>query len=237
MAVNPGIEGNVSANSIKYCSSQIDDIYTIDNAEATSGGTEAEDDESLRARIEEYNKAQGLSFVGSVSDYKRWATELPGVGQAIVIPANDDTGLVTIVLIDSNGEPANEQLCQQVYDHIMSPDNENSRFAPVNAHLSVIPPQTVEIAVSATIELSGVTVEQAKHEFINTLKQYLVIAADEKEIKYSKVSAALANVNGINDYKDVLLNGDTKNIKLGVADLATISSEHVSFTIGVVDGQ
>ncbi|WP_379690404.1 baseplate J/gp47 family protein [Mediterraneibacter gnavus] len=50
-----------------------------------------------------------------------WAKEVTGIGDCIVIPANEENpGVVKLVLVDSNGSPANKVLVQAVYDHIVS---------------------------------------------------------------------------------------------------------------------
>lgn len=236
-AVEPGTIGNVSAHSITFCSSSVSNIRTIDNPEQMSGGTEEEDDDSFRNRIVEYDQTQGSSYVGNDADYKRWAMEVPGVGSAIIIPAEDTTGLVTIVLIDANGQPANDQLCQEVYKHIMHPEDRELRLAPINAFLEVTPPHTIAIKVSAIVELNGkTTMDQARAEFVALLQAYLVEAAEEREVKYSHVSSCLADVSGINDYRGVYLNDGAANIPIGIADMATIGIENVTFTEGNVEG-
>ena len=165
------------------------------------GGTDEETDEALIARIVEYDVSQGDSFTGNVSDYKRWALSVAGVGSALVIPANDDTGLVTIVITDSNGAPATESLCNTVYNYIMQPDNPDARLAPVNAFLQVAAPTIVDIGIQATVELVAdydlSTVEAA---FLTNVASYLSEALSDGEIKITRVEAILSATEGINDF-------------------------------------
>lgn len=231
-AVKAGTEGNVSAHSIVLLGSKISGVTSVDNAEPTSGGTDEESDDSYRDRLVEYDRTKSVSYVGSPADYKRWALEVPGTGYAEVIPAQDDSGLVTIILTDANGDPANEQLCEAVYNHIQSPDDEDARLSNVNALLSVIPPNTVAITISATVELvEEGTLEAVKAAFMVDLKKYL--ASCGGEVKYSQIYRVLSATNGLNDHKDLLLNGAESNIKIGINQLAEIES--VTFTEGVVE--
>ena len=231
-AVEAGSGGNVSAHSIVLLGSKITGVISVDNAEPTTGGTDEEMDESYRERIVQYDQTKDVSYVGSPSDYKRWALEVNGTGYAEVIPAQDDSGLVTIILTDSNGDPANEQLCEAVYNHIQSPNDEDARLSNVNALLSVIPPTTVSIAISATVELvEEGTLETVKAAFMVELKKYL--ASCGGEVKYSQVYRVLSATAGLNDHKDLLLNGAENNIKISVNQLARIES--VTFTEGVVE--
>lgn len=125
-----GIIGNATAGAIEIVSSRLTGITGVINTVGITGGTEEESDESLIERIAEYDKSQGDSYTGTPSDYKRWAKSVAGVGDATVISAQDDSGLVTIILTDSNGDPATELLCTTVYNYIMRPDAPEERLAP-----------------------------------------------------------------------------------------------------------
>lgn len=238
-----GIIGNTQANTVILVSSRLTGVTAVTNTEALTGGTEEEDDESLIERITEYDRSQGDNFVGSVSDYKRWATSVSGVGNATIIPANDTTGLVTIIITDANGDPATEQLCTAVYNYIMRPDSPNERLAPVNANIKVQPPSTTEIGISATVELTeDATLESVKTAFAAQLALYLPVALDDGEIKYTRVAAALAATEGANDYSNLqigLKNGDTvaygtANISITSSQLPTISLDDLNLTAGTV---
>lgn len=235
-----GVVGNTTANTIILKSSKLDNVTAVTNAEEVTGGTEQESDEALIERIMEYDQSQSDNFVGSPADYKRWAMSVPGVGGATVIPAQDDSGLVTIILTDANGQPATDLLCEKVYNYIMSPNNDGARLAPVNAHLSVVPPATMTIAIKATVELKDEsTLESVKTSFMTRLSAYLPTAMDEKEIKYSKVYAALSASDGVNDFSDlaICVKGEsfsTNNIPIVTTSLPEISSDDIEFVAGTV---
>ena len=101
-----GIIGNTGKSTVILVGSKLTGITAVTNEEPITGGVEEEDDETMIARILEYDRTQGEQYVGNMADYKRWATSVPGVGEATVIPAQDDSGLVTIVLTDMNGAAA-----------------------------------------------------------------------------------------------------------------------------------
>lgn len=238
-----GTVGNTPANTVVMVSNNITGITSVTNAEPVTGGTEEEDDESLIQRIEEYDWAMGDSFVGSAADYKRWATSVSGVGSATVISAQDTSGLVTIILTDGNGAPATEQLCEAVYNYIMSPDDPDARLAPVNAILTVVPPATMEIGITATVELAdNATLESVRTAFAAQMALYLPEALDDGEIKYSRVWAALSATEGVNDFTALqvgLKDGDsitygTANIAITSSQLPTISLDDLILTAGTV---
>lgn len=239
-----GTIGNTPANTVILVSSSISGITSVTNPEAITGGTDEETDESLIARIEEYDQNSDDSFVGNVADYKRWAMSVPGVGDASVVPADDDTGMVTIILTDSTGAPATEQLCTQVYNYIMSPDDPEARLAPINAYLTVESPTTTDIGVKATVELEeGATIDGVTEAFIMLLTAYLPEALSDDEIKITKVAAALSNTEGVNDFSNLqiglkssggTITYQTTNITLTETMLPTVSAADVTLTSGTV---
>lgn len=236
-----GIVGNTTPNTIIFVGNKITGVTGVTNPEDVTGGTEEESDSSLIDRIVEYDRTQGESFVGNPQDYKRWATSVPGVGNAIIIPAQDDSGLVTIIITDANGAPATESLCEEVYNYIMRPDDPGLRRAPINALLSVLPPDTIDIMVKATVELEeGHDLETVKEDFVNRLASYLPFALEDKEIKYSRVWAELSATTGVNDFSnlEIGIKADgvygTSNIPITITQLPMAAAEDLSFIEGNV---
>lgn len=238
-----GSEGNTPANTIIFLSSDVSEITAVTNEAAISGGIDEETDEELIERIMEYDQTQGDSFVGNVADYKRWAMSVTGIGNASVIPANDSTGTVTIVLTDLNGDPASETLCTNVYDYIMSPDDPNERLAPINAVLVCTSPATVEISVKATVELTAEAVlEDVTAAFLASLVAYIPQMQEDGEVKISKVGALLSAVEGVNDFADLQIakqsgstfSYGTDNIAIGSEELPTVIASDIVLTEGTV---
>lgn len=226
-----GKDGNTAANTILVNTSSFDDVTGINNANAFTGGVDEEDDEELYARISDYDQTQGDSNVGNPSDYKRWAESLPGTGTAKVLRATDTSGLVTIILTDGNGEPATEDLCEEVYNYIMSPNDEYARLAPCGATLRVISPTTVTISVQATVKLTAGTIASLKATYAAKLKEYFGEAMDNKEILYHRVCNVLGDIAGVYDFTDLTVNGGTSNIPLDDGVYPQIDSSNITLTL------
>lgn len=238
-----GIIGNTKENTIVLVSSRLKGITAVTNENPLTGGTEVESDASLIERIVEFNKSQGESYVGSASDYKRWAMSVAGVGSATVLPAQDTSGLVTIIITDANGDPATEQLCTSVYNYIMRPDNPDERLAPINAFLKVSPPTTMQISIKATVELEDdATLEAVRTAYAAQLALYLPEALEDKEIKYSRIWGVLSATAGVNDHSNLQIGlkvGNTvtygtSSIAITSNQLPTIDAEDLILTSGTV---
>lgn len=230
-----GTAGNVIAGTVIFKLSQLSGVTAVTNPEAITGGTEEEDDDSLRARIVSLDQSQSVSYVGSVADYKRWSLEVPGVGGVTVIPAQDDSGLVTLVITDSNGDPANEEICQNVYDYIMSPADPELRLTAPNVKLNVIPPTIAELSISATVEVgTGSSLEAIKNAFIEAVQAYLNTARSDGEVRYTQIGKILAGIPGVYDYDALTLNSGATNISITNTQLPQVTSDSVLLTQGVV---
>ena len=234
-ATETGSVGNVPAGTIILKANQITGISAVTNLVETSGGTEEETTESLQQRIMDYDMAKGVSFVGSEADYKRWALEVNGTGNAIVIEPSDDSGLIKIVLTDANGAPANEELRQAVYDHIMRPDAPEERLAPINGgYIQVVAPEYVSVTISAIVETDGTPLSTIKTALVDGLADYVVEASEDREIRYSKVYSIISNTPGVEDFKSFLLNGGTSNIPINETQVLGVSEDTITLTEGTV---
>lgn len=251
-----GKSGNVPANTIVINSDKIVGISSITNEFATSGGYDEESDESFVERIKEYDQAQDNSFIGNDNDYRRWALEVDGVGEAVVISpednpnVEDESGIVTVIIVDSNGAPADKTLCAAVYNHIMQPiplstdgkktDGQTTtieRLAPPGVVLEVTAPTTITISVSGLIELDNtVEIEDIKSNFISSISEYIVQAIKDGEVRYSKIASILSNTAGVADYKNLIVNGNNTNVQLMLNQIPTISETTIKFDVGLVDG-
>lgn len=236
-ALDAGADGNVGANTIVIVDTPIDGLATITNPSPAFGGLDEENDDSLRDRIVEYEQNQGVSYVGSAADYRRWALEVAGVGSVQVQGGQKGDCTVKLILTGSDGNPASEEVCQDVYDHIMRPDDESQRLAGVNDLLTVTPATKVTVQVSATIELDGtVLLADIKEEFRLRLSQYYASAegAETGEVRYTKVGAKLLECAGVADYDHATLkiNSGTDNITIDAGEIPVTESGDITLTDG-----
>ncbi len=227
-AVQSGPSSNVAAGTIALALKPITGISGITNKLPITGGTEEEDDDTFRERIMDVNANKGTSYIGNVSDYRRWAMEVAGVGSVTIVPTPSGVGgKVKIIVVDANGQPANESILKEVYDHIMAPNDPLARLAPAGASIEVVAPTTGNINYSANIALNEMgNIETVKTEFISSLAEYYEVAKKEGVLRYSRVYAILSNTTGVKDFNSLKIDGNTGNL--------VIDKESFPFT-GTVD--
>ena len=152
-----------------------------------------------------------------------------GVGAVTVISAEDTSGTVKIVILDQNGDPASKSIQDDVYDYIMSPNDKDSRLAPINAVLSIVTPVTLKINISAKVYLKGIELKDVESTFRNKVQEYLLNnALEDLIVRVSAISDLLYSIDGVYDYENVTINGYSKNLTIDsgqVPVLGTITLE------------
>lgn len=229
-----GPVGNVPANSVTLMASPIGGIADITNEDAITGGTDDETDGDLRQRIMENDKSNESSFVGNDADYKRWAKEIDGVGSVTVVPEWEGagTGTVKLIIMDANGDPANEKTLKNVYNHIMSPENRDKRLAPIGAILTVVTADSVDLTITAQITLEDdADIDSVTAAFKVRLSAYFDEAKQEGCVRYTRVGSVLSGTAGVADYKELYINGTRNNVAIDVDDYPALKS--VEFTKAV----
>lgn len=218
LASETGTIGNVAADTIIIMvSPSISGIEKIANTESTSGGAAEEDDESLRSRIGEICEASDASFVGCDNDYIRWAKEINGVGDVIVIPEWNGPGTVKVVVMDANGTPANPKIITDVENHIVAPQNRRARLAPIGATVTITAPTTVDVNVACDLTIApGESYTAIVANIGESLKDYFETAQKEGVIKRNRIGSIIIGTDGVADYANLTLNGGTDNISLAL---------------------
>ena len=219
-AVESGPGSNVGADTITIMSSPLSGIKKVTNASAITGGVIEETDDELRERIDELLAGNGDSYVGNNADYVRWAKEVAGVGYAHTIPEYHGPNSVKVIVVDSNGDPANDQIVKNVFTHIFGTNRKDqARLAPVGLiDFTVSAPAAVNIAYAFKLKLSSNSTSDSVVSLFKTAltKYYEKVskAADDEDkvIKYVMVASLLANITGVEDFKDFTMNGLESNV-------------------------
>ncbi len=214
-AVEEGKNSNVAANTIHMMAKPDKNIISVTNQLPVTGGTERETNDDYYDRIAiEYENS--MTFLGNDSDYIRWAKEA-GAGDCIVVSNSDRAGIVKLVLVDRNGQPANDRLIQNVYNYILSPQDQKKRLLPTGcAKLECVAATTVPITYICTGLLFDDTTnfEQVKKEFREVIKTVYDEAKKDGILRYNLVRSLMTAIQGVEDFTTFLMNGDSINIPL-----------------------
>ncbi|MDE7300422.1 MAG: baseplate J/gp47 family protein [Lachnospiraceae bacterium] len=214
-AVESGIASNVASGTVSLMAKPDRNVTEVTNPEPIRGGTERESDDDYYDRITaEY--ASSLTYLGNDSDYIRWAKEA-GAGDCIVVPAAEGPGTVKLVLVDGNGQPANEELVEEVYNYIVSPEDRRARRLPTACARLICRPAatvTMDFVVTGLLYDETTTIERIKEDFAAAVKAVYTSAKQQDVLRYNDVRPILSHIAGVMDFDEFFVNGEMKNIRL-----------------------
>ncbi|TCM93130.1 putative phage protein gp47/JayE [Paenibacillus sp. BK033] len=192
-------------------------------------GEDDETDDSLRKRF--LAKVQKPGTSGNVSDYKNWALSVSGVGAAYVKPLWDGPGTVKVTILDSEMRPASTALTEEVQNFISPLPGMGQEVAPIGAIVTVSPAEGVAVNLTAKLLLNGsASLADVQRNIEAAVAAYLkgLAFADDPSPKYVRIGALLLDIEGVNDYSFLQINGGTSNIPISpdqVAILGTVDLE------------
>lgn len=222
-AVESGTGSNVSANTVSIMAKPNKAVTEVNNPEPITGGTERESDDDYWDRIAaEYDNS--MTYLGNDGDYIRWAKQA-GAGDCIVVSAAEGPGTVKLVLVDGNGQPANEKLVQDVYDYIVSPNDRSKRLLPTACAKLICAPATtskVNFTITGLVYDDTTDIDKIKKDFAEAVKVVYAKAKTENVLRYNDVRPIITGIGGtensgiagVEDFETFLMDGDMKNITL-----------------------
>ena len=208
-----GTIGNVPAGAIKYFPVSIPGLVDVYNPEAVTNGYDAETDDELRKRY--YEKLQRPAKAGNKYHYEQWAKEVVGAGGVRVVPRWNGPLTVKVVIIDSNGQPASQELIDNVFNHI-----ESER--PFGANVTVVSATPVTINISVTLVLvEGYEELQVKENISKNISEYLKsIAFKTDYVSYAQIGSIILETDGVIDYSNLKVNDGIANIPIQDEEVA-----------------
>ena len=216
-ASNIGDEYNLMPNSIDKFNKEIYGVASVTNEEEFVEGTNSETDKELRERFFEIIRRPATS--GNIYHYEQWAKEVDGINQARVKPLWNGNGTVKVIVSNDNNI-VDAEIVQKCQEHI-------NNVRPIGADVTVVTPTAIELNISAEFIMNdGYDTVEAKLQFENNLIEYISLCKDE--VVYNKVASCLGEVEGIKDYRNLLINSSTSNITFNDEELPVIKSISLS---------
>jgi len=228
-AVIPGSGGVVPAGTITLFPVTLAGFTAVTNATPTQDGFDEESDADLLQRY--YERLQTPSTSGNKAHYLNWAKEVPGVGDARVVPLWNGPNTVKVVIIDSDKQPASTQIVEAAQDYIdPGATGLGEGQAPIGAVTTVISAAAVAVNITVTIQLSpGFTQEQAVANIEARLTEFLKgIAFVESIVSYARIGASILASDGVADYSGLTVNGGTANIAVSSEQVAVLGTVTVN---------
>ena len=231
-AAENGADYNIAAGALVSMWINIPGLTSYYNTEAT-GGTDDETGEQLYERIDEARRRPRTS--GNGWDYRGWALEIDGVGEAKIVELAFGAGTVGITLVDSAYAPASPEKVEAVLQYIL-------RKKPIGAAPTVEAAKAVEISVSATVTLAGTTTEVVKEALTAALQDYFKTLIDNKyqriyykpsedlpyTVVYNRILALLLTIPGVDNFSSLTVSGAEEDISIPADSIPTLGEVTVT---------
>lgn len=224
-AVEGGRAGNVGSGAVDMMPMTIQGIGSIINDNPISGGYDDETDDDYRNRY--YEDCQHPPNGRNKWQFISWAKSVDGVGDAKCIPVWAGINTVKVIIIGNDHLPADDSLVAKVQDYIdPGGTGKGEGQADVGAMVTVISANRFNIDVDVQLTLlknaDRPTVEEDLKIAIDSFIKALAFKSDY--VSYSRLGAAILNVDGVLDYSDLHLNSKSANVEIGTEDVAVLNS-------------
>lgn len=214
-----GTKHNLPDGAITIAEEGYTDVVNVVDSTITTPAIDDEDDETYRDRILYFWRNRPSS--GTVNDYKIWAKEVSGVGDVEVESVWEGGGTVKVLITDSDGKVADEDLIDAVQRYIDPINGKGLGKAPIGAWVTVgtMDSVSVDVSIANLSVLRGHNKSAVAKKIKDNIDDYF---GSVSAIKHNQVVSIIIKTEGVNDFGAVSLNGEQKNIELGVHTRATV---------------
>ncbi|OCA87485.1 hypothetical protein A8F95_08535 [Bacillus wudalianchiensis] len=226
-AVFEGADGNVSAGAITGVVGDLADIITVTNPIETDNGFDEESDEELAKRF--LNNRRRPATSGNPNHYHQWATEVPGIVDAYVIPVWNGPNTVKVIVLSSDyGAPTPEKVAE-VKEYI---DSVRPVIGSENDPITVEAAKEIPINITANVQTNGMDVQT---EYTAAATAYLEDLAtgetegapgfdQERTVRVVRLQNILLDTEGIIDFTNFTVNGGTANVVIPAGSVPVLGS-------------
>lgn len=187
-AMEAGVSGNVIAGSIRVLAAAPVGITGCTNPQATTGGTDAEDDEHLRSRI--LDSFLRLPNGANSSFYEQGALSFDEVAAAAALPRNRGIGTVDVVVATEQGVPE-----QKLLDRVNEYFRERREIA---VDVAAMAPETVRVNIAVQIESKDMSQTAPRVE--QALRNWFSGQRLGQNVLRAKLGSLVFGVDGVENY-------------------------------------
>lgn len=192
----------------------IDSISELGSAtleEVLIQGQDEESDEQLRERF--YAAVRQQPFGGNIADYEQQTLAIDGVGAVEVFPVWDGAGTVMLIIGDTQGLAASQELI----DTVQSLYGANGDgLAPIGHTVTAGTSTNLPLNIAAELRIkSGSSFEVISAQVKDRIAQYIdSIPFGDDIVFIAQITVAALSVDGVIDAQNVTINGSTANLQL-----------------------
>lgn len=192
LATQAGMAGNITTGTSLTLVSAISGVQSAAVAASDfSGGMEVESSADLLARL--LDRLRTPPHGGNAADYRAWALEVPGVVDAYVFAGRRGVGTVDVALkVGGLGVPSTALLAQ-VQAYI-------DERRPVTADFLAVSPSQLPVNITATLTLSGTTLDEARASLNTALLAYFSTLKPGDAVIRNRLAAIIADTQGVVDF-------------------------------------
>lgn len=187
-AVEAGSAGNVIAGSVRSLSAAPVGITGCTNPQAMSGGTDAEDDEHLRARI--LDSFLRLPNGANAAFYEQGALSFEQVVAAAALPRNRGVGTVDVVVATAQGLP-DQALLDQINEYF----RERREIAVDVAALAPDP-----VPVDIHVRVACADLDRTAEQIEQTLLSWFSGQRLGQNVLLAKLGSLIFGIEGVENY-------------------------------------
>ena len=225
-----GTAGNLPAHSVTQMPVAVQGIASCDNPEPLTGGYAEEGDTEYYARYLLRLRTPATS--GNVYHYQQWALEVSGVGHVKVFPRVQGVNTVDVVIADSTGQPAGEELVAAVQAYI-DPESEGAGRgqAPIGAQCFVSAAAEKKIAIACKVFKSNTAEADSVTAAVKAaVAAYLAGTVFVQDyVSYAQIAAAILSAEGVVDFEGLTVGGGTANIAVGERECAVLGEVTITY--------
>lgn len=190
----------------------LDNVKKAEILEVVIPQKEEESDEEFRKRVQENLIAEATD--GNVAQYKKWLSEIEGVGKSKVLSLWNGANTVKCVILNELNQKASNELITKV-QNILDPQSEGlgEGLAPIGAIVTVDTAEELKIDINLNVEYKDGKTSALNLE--KELKKMMSeIAFNRSVVSYLYVAGVIHSNEDVDFITSLTLNGQQSDINL-----------------------
>lgn len=207
----------------------ISDLGRGELTELLLAGEDTEEDPVLYERYQE--KVSRPITSGNRYQYELWAREITGVGRARAFPEWAGPGTVRVVLLDNEMRAPAAPVVEAVQQYIdPTQDGMGEGAAPIGSVTTVVGATEIPINISVKVTLAtGATLQDVQEQLeLGAADYFRDLAFTDPLVRYTRIQGIILGIPPVIDYADLLVNGEEKNIEIGMDGVAVLGTVTVT---------